>query len=104
MPAQGKGLEAMSYGLAICSICRHEVHQDGPKVNNRATWLHCEGKSPLCKGAIPRYPDKFASLLGNACRRDEITPSESDAVIARFRKERDQAISWLINKAQGTGK
>lgn len=90
----------MSYGLAICSMCRHEVHQDGPRVNDRATWRHCEDKSPLCIGAEARYPDKLVSLLGKACRADEITPGE-DAVIAHFRKQRDETINWLVKKSQG---
>jgi len=91
----------VSYGLAICSICRHEVHQNGPRVNDKATWLHCEDKSLLCSGAVARYPDRFASLLGNACRSDEISPEESNAVLAHFRKQRDETIDWLRRKAEG---
>lgn len=69
----------MSYGLAICSICRHEVHQNGPfdEIRKRRLWLHCEDKTPICDGAVARYPDKFATVLGNPCKRDEVLPGEN---------------------------
>jgi hypothetical protein len=69
----------MSYGLAICSTCLREVHQDGPKdEHDRSTWTHCEDKSPRCAGAVSRYPDPAngVDVVGRACRADEVRFNE----------------------------
>lgn len=74
----------MSTGLLVCTVCSREVHQDGPREHSlgrcrcplntgfcRATWLHCEDKSPLCVGATTAYPKTRAVIVGAYCGADE---------------------------------
>lgn len=44
----------MSCGIMVCSVCRREIHQDGPK-NGRHTWRHCNTKSAICYDACPDW-------------------------------------------------
>lgn len=60
----------MSTGIVMCSVCRREVHQDGPRVNDRATWLHCEDKTPICEGAAVAYPLSPSEMVGRVCGVD----------------------------------
>lgn len=66
----------MSYGLAICSACLHEVHQNGPRdpKTDRRTWLHCETGTTICDGAVARYSDPAngVDVAGAPCRGDEM--------------------------------
>lgn len=62
----------MSYGLVICSVCKREVHQDGPN----QTWRHCEDKTPRCAGAVSAYPQTTNEIRGKWCGRDNLTESE----------------------------
>lgn len=56
----------MSTGLAICSACKREVHQDGPL----QTWTHCVDKSPLCQAATSIYPSHSRDIVGPWCGQD----------------------------------
>lgn len=77
----------MSAGLVICSVCRREVHQDGPpetvpmgdgRTYQLGTWCHCEDRSPRCGGAQSIYPTSRAQIVGRYCGcdgfEDEGTP------------------------------
>lgn len=55
----------MSSGIVICSECRREVHQYGPK-----TWEHCEDRSQACDGATPVFPASTEEIAGKWCGRD----------------------------------
>lgn len=56
----------MSTGLVICSLCNHEVHQDGPN----HSWRHCDDKTPICEGAKAIYPNTSDEIVGKWCGRD----------------------------------
>ena len=56
----------MSYGIVICSVCKREVHQDGPN----HTWTHCEDKTPRCEKAHSSYPDNVGEIVGKWCGMD----------------------------------
>lgn len=58
----------MSWGIAICSKCRREVHQDGPN----QTWTHCEDKSPRCERANSAYPKEGEKPVGRVCGADDM--------------------------------
>jgi hypothetical protein len=58
---------AMSEGLAICSNCKREVHQDGPN----HSWRHCEDKSPRCENGVSIYPQSKSDIVGKYCGEDE---------------------------------
>lgn len=63
----------MSSGLVICSVCKKEVHQDGPK----HSWRHCSrfhGWTPMCDGAIPIYPRARDVINGLFCQADGLAP------------------------------
>ncbi len=60
----------MSVGLVICSVCKREVHQDGPENVSRG-WQHCEGKSRMCLDASAIYPTSYADIVGKWCGRDD---------------------------------
>lgn len=64
----------MSSGIVICSKCKREVHQDGPRVPSGsftvATWRHCEDKTPRCAGATSDYPRSVADIVGKWCGAD----------------------------------
>jgi hypothetical protein len=60
----------MSYGIVVCSECRHEVHQTGPMDKQRG-WQHCEDKSPMCILANAVYPLSKAEIQGSYCGKDE---------------------------------
>lgn len=60
----------MSWGTVICEVCKREVQQDGPEVNGRTTWTHCEDKAPICPGAAPMFPSTPSEIRGKACGRD----------------------------------
>lgn len=62
----------MSAGIVVCSACRREVHQDGPLVDGRSGWSHCEDKSPICDDAGAVYPDAGEQPRGHWCGRDDI--------------------------------
>lgn len=57
----------MSTGIVVCSLCRREVHQDGP----HHTWTHCDDKSPRCVGAVSSYPSDKSEIVGPYCGVDE---------------------------------
>jgi hypothetical protein len=59
----------MSWGIVACSKCRREMHQNGPVVDDVATWLHCEDQSPACEGGrfCPEYEDE---VRGKFCQID----------------------------------
>lgn len=62
----------MSTGIVMCSVCHRELHQDGPVVNGRTTWTHCEDKSPICDGAAVQYViGSGVETVGRFCGRDE---------------------------------
>lgn len=73
----------MSSGIVICSICRREAHQDGPRKHTdgcrcasndtgycRAGWTHCEDKTPTCDGAEIVYPPTIDRIRGRYCGMD----------------------------------
>lgn len=63
----------MSAGLVICSVCRKEVHQDGPK----QTWRHCSrfhGWTSLCEQADKVYPKTREEIVGLFCQADGLAP------------------------------
>ncbi len=65
----------MSTGLVICSVCRKEVHQDGPK----HAWRHCsrfQGWTPICEGATAVYPKRRSDIVGMFCQADGMAPDE----------------------------
>jgi hypothetical protein len=60
----------MSTGVVVCSVCRREVHQDGPHAaSGVSTWRHCEDKTPRCDGASSAYP-KAGEPVGKWCGID----------------------------------
>lgn len=74
----------MSAGLVVCSECRREVHQDGPRQHTArcrcaqhdsgfcpAGWRHCEDKTLRCDGASSVYADT-EGIVGRYCGRDAI--------------------------------
>jgi len=65
------GGEVMSTGLVICSKCRREVHQDGPKEHEKG-WRHCEDKSSRCAGAQSDYPVSRTEIVGRWCGQDDV--------------------------------
>lgn len=60
----------MSYGLVVCSECMCEVHQTGPRDQQRG-WQHCEDKTPMCILANAIYPKTKAEICGPYCGKDE---------------------------------
>ena len=74
----------MSWGLVVCSYCKREVHQDGPRNHSKlcqcpgntgfclATWTHCEDGKPICDDSSAIYPKDSMDIRGKVCRRDEI--------------------------------
>ncbi len=60
----------MSTGIVVCSKCRREVHQDGPKdKDGRYGWRHCEDKTPKCEGATVDYAER-GEPKGRFCGMD----------------------------------
>lgn len=73
----------MSWGLVVCSVCRREVHQDGPRQHSTmncrcpkdsgfcpAGWRHCEDKTARCDGATSQYPGREKNIVGRYCGMD----------------------------------
>lgn len=56
----------MSYGLVICSICKHEVHQRGDR-----SWWHCDTVTPMCNGAQAIFPERRTDIKGAWCGADD---------------------------------
>lgn len=61
----------------MCSLCRREVHQDGPPLKpdaepgfRQVTWTHCEDKSPRCAGASSINPAGRENIVGRFCGAD----------------------------------
>jgi len=76
----------MSSGLVICSVCKREVHQDGPASTHTTItgapytlhgWQHCEDKTPRCDGASSIWPMDRFEIVGKFCGRDEMQRRES---------------------------
>ena len=63
----------MSTGMVICSVCKREVHQDGPSNISRG-WQHCEDGSPRCEGASSDYPRRASDVRGAYCCADGPLP------------------------------
>jgi len=73
----------MSTGLVICSVCRREVHQDGPRDEQRGcgTWRHCSrfhGWTPICEGGHATYPNTREEIVGLFCQADGLAPVERE--------------------------
>jgi hypothetical protein len=73
----------MSSGLVICSVCRREVHQDGPTPAPTPPdrypstgWTHCEDGTPRCDGATSTYPTSRAEIVGRFCACDGPAPGD----------------------------
>ena len=61
----------MSYGICICSVCKHEVHQSGPRdAYGRNRWTHCEDRTSICEDAQAIYPMTQAEIKGKWCGVD----------------------------------
>jgi hypothetical protein len=60
----------LSSGVVMCQGCRREVHQWGPKVDGRPTWVHCDNRSPICAGCHAVYPNDLEQLVGPWCGVD----------------------------------
>jgi hypothetical protein len=61
----------MSWGICICSVCKHEVHQSGPRdAQGRTKWQHCEGRTPICPDAQAVYPHSEGEIKGKWCGVD----------------------------------
>ena len=72
----------MSTGIVVCSVCHHEVHQNGPDIEvtgirgdvyKKGTWTHCAGGpmtpgTPICSNAHPEYPTERP--IGMYCGAD----------------------------------
>lgn len=74
----------MSTGLVICSLCRREVHQDGPREwhgkpdpNGTATWTHCDDHTRRCEGATSTYPRTRSEIVGPVCAADGPLPERA---------------------------
>ena len=79
-PRGAEGTGEVSYGLCVCSVCKHEVHQS----SGDRSWLHCEGKTPLCEGAKSVFPGNTSEIQGKWCGMDDLdgdhgSPRYSDA-------------------------
>lgn len=62
----------MSAGLVVCSKCRREVHQDGPRdqAAGSRSWRHCEDKTARCDGATSEHATP-EQVQGVACFADD---------------------------------
>jgi hypothetical protein len=61
----------MSYGLVICSQCKREVHQTGPRdQHGKYGWQHCEDKTARCEAAESVYPAAKSDIRGQYCGHD----------------------------------
>lgn len=63
----------MSYGLVICSQCKHEVHQSGNR-NLANGWQHCDDRSTICESGLAVYPKSKDEIVGPYCGIDDIGP------------------------------
>lgn len=70
----------MSTGMVICSVCKREVHQDGPKSVSRG-WPHCEDGTAMCDGATADYPRHAEDVRGAYCGADGPLPPSRSGVI-----------------------
>jgi len=59
----------MSWGIVICNKCSREIHQNGPKFDDKATWTHCEDSTPACEGG-GHYPARQSEIKGKWCGVD----------------------------------
>lgn len=60
----------MSTGITVCSVCKREAHQDGPREWGTVTWRHCEDKTRLCAGAAVAYAPSESAIVGRWCGED----------------------------------
>lgn len=73
----------MSTGLVVCSECKREVHQNGPRNHGArcrcptdagwcpSTWLHCDDQTPRCAGASAVFPAQRNEIVGAYCGLDD---------------------------------
>ncbi len=62
--------KAMSWGICICSVCKHEAHQTGEIIRKDRGWTHCDTNSPICDGANAMYLQSKNEITGKWCGRD----------------------------------
>ena len=67
----------MSTGMVICSACKREMHQDGPRAIENG-WQHCEDGSPRCANATADYPRTAAEVRGAYCCADGPLPGQGE--------------------------
>lgn len=60
----------MSYGIAVCSKCRREIHQTGTAMDKWA-WTHCEDGTDQCPHGKRDYA-AAGEPLGKWCGRDGV--------------------------------
>lgn len=64
----------MSWGVVACSVCRREVHQNGPEDPKTRThgWTHCEDGTPRCEGSVSAYLSQLSGEpVGRFCNIDQ---------------------------------
>ena len=57
----------MSSGIAICSVCKREVHSE---LGDYPAWWHCTDLSPLCSGGKVVYPESLDEVVEGWCGKD----------------------------------
>jgi len=68
----------MSFGIAICSKCKREVHQQSLLnreqrfVSQSRKWVHCEDGSDICTGATAVHATSTAEIQGKWCGADDL--------------------------------
>ena len=72
----------MSWGLVICSVCKREVHQSGPKDRENG-WEHCEDRTPRCHEGQSQYPAVAEDIAGKWCGADDLDRKFGQATATR---------------------
>jgi hypothetical protein len=91
----------MSSGLMICSRCRREVHQDGPK-NIANGWRHCVDRTPRCFAGSSEYPASRAEIVGPFCGADTGGQDDDTAKLLESRRVVHPDPVLLPGQFQGT--